>query len=158
MRALVPGTVARGHLQVGDVFSTGLEADSTYAVRSPLPLSMQSLARGRQRYEIYCTPCHDRVGTGRGMVVQRGYKQPPSYHIDRLRNAPLGYLFDVMTNGFGVMPSYAVQVPPADRWAIAAYIRALQLSQYAPPATLSDADRKALQAASRVAPAASEVR
>ena len=92
---------------------------------------------GQQRFNIYCSPCHGEAGDGNGMVVQRGYKHPPSYHIDRLRKAPLGYFFDVMTNGFGAMPDYAEQVPAKDRWAIAAYIRALQLSQNASPSRCS---------------------
>jgi hypothetical protein len=93
--------------------------------------------RGRERYEIYCAPCHDRVGLGEGMVVQRGYRQPQSFHIDRLRDAPAGHFFDAITNGFGAMPDYRAQIRPEDRWAIVAYIRALQLSQRA-----TDADAK----------------
>jgi hypothetical protein len=87
--------------------------------------------RGQQRYEIFCTPCHGLVGDGTGLVVQRGFKKPPSFHIDRLRQSPPGYFYDVMTNGFGVMSSYAEQIPAKDRWAITAYVRALQLSQHA---------------------------
>ena len=89
------------------------------------------LARGQERYNIYCTPCHSQLGDGNGMIVQRGYKRPPSFHVQRLKNAPLGWFYDVISNGFGGMPDYAAQVKPADRWAIAAYIRALQLSQHA---------------------------
>ena len=89
------------------------------------------LVRGQQRYGIYCTPCHSLLGDGNGMIVQRGYKRPPSFHEDRLRNAPLGHFYDVASNGFGAMPDYAAQISPEDRWAIAAYIRALQLSQHA---------------------------
>jgi mono/diheme cytochrome c family protein len=100
-----------------------------------VPFSAELLARGHERFDIYCTPCHDRLGTGRGMVVRRGFKQPPSYHIDRLRQAPAGHFFDVMTNGFGAMPDYRGQIQPVDRWAIVAYIRALQRSQQA---TLAD--------------------
>src|SRR5439155_1542133 len=99
--------------------------------RLPVALSRDLLARGHERYDIYCSPCHDRVGTGGGMVVQRGYTAPPSFHVDRLRQAPVGHLVDVMMHGWGAMPPYAAQVPPADRWAIAAYIRALQRSQHA---------------------------
>src|SRR6185295_12827536 len=96
-----------------------------------------------ERYDIYCSPCHDRAGYGRGMIVQRGYKEPPSFHQDRLRDAPVGYLYQAITNGFGVMPSYAVQVHERDRWAIVAYLRALQLSQHAsesdvPPQNVPD--------------------
>ncbi|HXO18754.1 MAG TPA: cytochrome c, partial [Thermoanaerobaculia bacterium] len=107
---------------------------------------------GRERYDIYCSPCHDRAGTGRGMIVERGYKQPPSFHIDRLRSAPPGYFFNVISQGFGVMPSYAVQVPIADRWAIIAYIRALQLSQNSRLADLTPAERQRLAAAERGRP------
>ena len=100
------------------------------------------MARGQERFNVFCSPCHGRTGEGNGMIVQRGFRQPPSYHEERLRNAPVGYFFDVMTNGFGAMQDYAAQVPVADRWAIAAYIRALQLSQRA---TVDDvpADRRA---------------
>lgn len=96
------------------------------------------LARGQDRYNIYCTPCHSLVGDGNGMIVQRGYKRPPSFHVQRLRNAPLGYFYDVISNGFGGMPDYASQVKPADRWAIAAYLRALQLSQHADAGDVTD--------------------
>jgi mono/diheme cytochrome c family protein len=89
------------------------------------------LERGRERYDIFCSVCHGRTGEGNGMIVQRGFPPPPSYHIDRLREAPAGHFFHVITHGYGVMYSYATHVPPADRWAIAAYIRALQLSQHA---------------------------
>jgi mono/diheme cytochrome c family protein len=99
----------------------------------PFPVTADVLARGQQRFNIYCSPCHGEAGDGSGMIVQRGFKHPPSYHIDRLRRAPIGYFFDVMTNGFGAMMDYAAQVPPKDRWEIAAYIRALQLSQNASP-------------------------
>jgi len=96
------------------------------------------LERGQQRYNIYCTPCHSMLGDGNGMIVQRGFKRPPSFHLQRLRNAPLGYFYDIIGNGFGGMPDYAAQVHPADRWAIAAYIRALQLSQNAADADVAD--------------------
>ena len=102
------------------------------------------LRRGQERYNIYCTPCHSLLGDGNGMIVQRGYKRPPSFHVDRLRNAPLGHFFDVMTNGFGAMPDYAAQIRPEDRWAIAAYIRALQLSQNAAEADVPAQDRAKL--------------
>jgi mono/diheme cytochrome c family protein len=97
----------------------------------PFPVTEDVLTRGRERFNIYCAPCHSRLGDGQGMVVKRGFKQPPTYHQDRLRKAPLGYFFDVMTNGFGAMPDYAAQIQPRDRWCIVAYIRALQLSQNA---------------------------
>ena len=97
----------------------------------PFALTPQVMDRGQERFNIYCSPCHGRLGYGNGMVVQRGFRAPPSYHIDRLRQAPLGHFYDVMTNGFGAMSSYADKVAPDDRWAVAAYIRALQLSQHA---------------------------
>jgi mono/diheme cytochrome c family protein len=100
-----------------------------------MKLTPELLARGRERFDVMCAECHDRTGSGNGMVVQRGFPQPPSYHVPRLRNAPIGHFYDVITNGYGVMYSYATRVEPEDRWAIAAYIRALQLSHHS---TLSD--------------------
>jgi len=127
-RPQVEGTVARGQLHEDTYFYSGkIGADPGDYM--PFPATEDVLARGQQRFNIYCAPCHSRVGDGNGMIVQRGYRHPPSYHIDRLRKAPLGYFFDVMTNGFGAMPDYSAQVPPRDRWCIVAYIRALQLSQ-----------------------------
>jgi hypothetical protein len=133
-RPLPPGTVPRGHLNQDPRFAAGRDGNRL-AERFPVEVTRKMLERGQERYNIFCAVCHGRVGDGLGMVVRRGFKQPPSYHTDRLRSAPPGYFFDVMTNGFGTMPSYAAQVEPADRWAIAAYIRALQLSQNA---TLAD--------------------
>ena len=129
-RPIIAGTVARGHLDADTYFYTGKvgENDGDYM---PFPVTPEVMARGQQRFNIYCSPCHSEVGDGNGMIVQRGFKRPPSYHIERLRKAPIGYFFDVMTNGFGAMPDYSQQVRPEDRWAIAAYIRALQLSQHA---------------------------
>ena len=106
--------------------------DPSKVTEFPFPVTANVLDRGQERFNIYCAVCHGRVGDGRGMVVQRGFRQPPSYHIDRLRAAPIGHFYDVVTNGFGAMPSYGEQVTPQDRWAIIAYIRALQLSQHAP--------------------------
>ena len=111
----------------------------------PFPVTLAVLARGQQRFNIFCSPCHDRVGTGQGMIVRRGYRAPASFHMDRLRQAPAGYFFDVMTNGFGVMPDYAQQVHPEDRWAIVAYIRALQLSQHATLADVPEDQRQQLE-------------
>ena len=139
-RPLVENTVARDHLDDDVEFYTGKTAGGKPVEVPPLPFTPELLKRGQQRFDIYCSPCHDRVGSGRGMVVRRGFKAPPSYHIDRLRQAPVGYFFDVMTNGFGAMPDYRAQVEPADRWAIAAYIRALQRSQ---EATLADVPSEA---------------
>jgi hypothetical protein len=129
-RPLVAGTVARGHLHEDTRLYTGKEGDDPIT-KFPFPVTTAILERGQQRFNIYCSPCHDRAGTGLGMVVRRGLRRPPSYHIDRLRAAPVGYLYDVITNGFGAMPDYAAQIQPRDRWAIVAYIRALQLSQQA---------------------------
>ncbi len=138
-RPILEGTIARGHLKEDEYLYTGkINGDNGDFL--PFPATEEVLARGRERFNVYCSPCHSRLGDGNGMIVQRGYKRPPSYHIDRLRKAPLGYFFDVMTNGFGAMPDYAAQISVQDRWAIAAYIRALQLSQNAqqsdlPPGT-----------------------
>jgi cytochrome c553 len=127
-RPLVEGTVSRGDLRADAYFYTGKigKDDGDYM---PFPITAEVMARGQQRFNIYCSPCHGEAGDGNGMIVQRGLKRPPSYHNERLRKLPVGYFFDVMTNGFGVMLDYSQQVTPHDRWAIAAYIRALQLSQ-----------------------------
>lgn len=138
-RPLVADTVARGHLQVDPAFDTGVVAGEPVK-ELPLPLTMTLLNRGQRQFNIYCAPCHDRTGSSNGMVVQRGFPQPPSYHIARLRNAPIGHFYDVMTNGYGLMYSYSDRVSPQDRWAIAAYIRALQRSRNA---TLADVPPKA---------------
>jgi len=143
-RPLVEGTVARGHPQADEYFYTG-KTNGQPVDRFPFPITKDMLLRGQERYDIFCSPCHDRVGTGLGMIVRRGYRPPPSFHIDRLRSASVGYFFDVMTHGFGVMPDYAEQVPPADRWAIVAYIRALQLSQSAKFADVPERERQALE-------------
>jgi mono/diheme cytochrome c family protein len=140
-RPLTPGTVPRGELRQDEYFYTGIIGKQPGNVM-PFPVTAEVLERGRQRYNIYCSPCHSEVGDGNGMIVQRGYRRPPSYHTDRLRSAPLGHFYDVMTNGFGAMPDYAAQVSPRDRWNITAYIRALQLSQ-APPANVVPAAHKA---------------
>jgi mono/diheme cytochrome c family protein len=134
-RPVVEGTVARGQLDEEPAFFTG-KVSGKDVDRLPVPVTLPLLARGRERFEIFCSPCHDRVGEGHGMIVRRGYRVPPSLHEERLRAAPPGHFFDVISNGFGVMPSYAAQVPVADRWAIAAYVRALQRSQHA---SLADA-------------------
>ncbi len=143
-RPLPEGTVARGFLREDAALYHGLGPDGKFVRELPVPLTQQLLLRGQERFNIYCSPCHGRTGDGQGMVVQRGFKSPPSYHIDRLRNQPIGYFFDVMTNGFGQMSSYASQVPPQDRWAIAAWVRTLQFSRDVPVGMLSDADRAAL--------------
>jgi mono/diheme cytochrome c family protein len=138
-RPLVEGTVARGTLQEDVAFFTGKIGNATVK-ELPFPVDDAVLARGQERYNIYCTPCHDATGSGRGMVVQRGFKQPPSFHDDRLRNADAGYFFDVITNGFGAMPDYRMQVAARDRWAVVAYVRALQLSQHAAPSDVPGGD------------------
>ena len=127
-RPLVEGTVARGNERADTYFYTG-KTGSEDGNFMPFPVTAEVMQRGQQRYNIYCAPCHAETGDGNGMIVQRGFKRPPSYHNERLRKAPIGYFFDVMTNGFGAMLDYSQQVKPEDRWAIAAYIRALQLSQ-----------------------------
>jgi len=133
-RPLVEGTVARGHLETTGPYHTGRTAAGP--VREiPVPVTADLLARGRERYDIYCSVCHDRVGRGEGMIVERGFRRPRSFHDELFRTAPAGTFFEAITKGFGVMPSYARVVPVADRWAIVAYIRALQLSQHA---TLDD--------------------
>jgi hypothetical protein len=134
-RLPVDGTVARGQLREDAYFYTG-KLGANPGDFMPFPINLDALARGRERFNIYCAPCHSQTGDGNGMIVQRGFRPPPSFHTDRLRRAPLGYFFDVMTNGFGAMPDYAPQIPPRDRWCIVAYIRALQLSQGASPADL----------------------
>jgi hypothetical protein len=129
-RSPIEGTVARGQLNEDTYFYSGMVSGKP-GDYMPFPVTQEVLERGQQRFNVYCTPCHSRLGDGNGVVVQRGFQQPPSYHTDRLRNAPLGYFFGVITNGFGAMPDYASQIPPRDRWYIVAYIRALQLSQNA---------------------------
>ena len=144
-RPLIEGTVARGTLRDDEVFFTGKSAKVPVA-EMPFPVDQQVLDRGQERFDIFCSPCHDRIGTGRGMVVQRGYPAPPSLHLDRLRDAPIGHFFDIMTNGLNTMPDYREQISPRDRWAIAAYIRALQLSQRAAEADVPESERQKLSA------------
>jgi hypothetical protein len=148
-RPLVPGTIPRGRLGERDEYSpiaTGSNGApmpdplrptdpnmSTYRTTFPFRVTRPVLERGRERYDIFCAVCHDRLGTGQGMIVQRGFPRPPTYHSDRLRNAPVGYLFEVITRGHGAMPEHAAQIPPRDRYAIVAYLRVLQLSQNATP-------------------------
>jgi mono/diheme cytochrome c family protein len=129
-------TVARGQLRDDEQFFTG-KIGRQLAATFPVRVTRELLGRGKERYEIYCAVCHAPTGDGNGIIVQRGFPQPPSFHEQRLRDAPPGHFVDVITNGYGVMYSYAARVSPEDRWAIAAYIRALQLSQHAAP---SDAD------------------
>lgn len=145
-RLPVTGTVARGQLRSDQHFFTGKVAGQP-ATTFPEPLTATMLERGAQRYKIYCAQCHDGTGYGQGMVVRRGFPRPPSFHIERLRTAPVGYYFDVITNGFGRMPAHADLVRPADRWAVIAYVRALQISQHAERSDLNAKDLEALTAA-----------
>ena len=133
-RPEVPGTVPHGELRTDELRYTG-KVNGVVANEFPFSITRADLEQGRQRFNINCSPCHDYTGSGHGMIVQRGFQAPPSYHIERLRNAPVGHFFDVITNGYGAMYSYATRVSPDDRWRIAGYIRALQLSQHA---TLND--------------------
>ena len=142
-RQPVPGTVARGQLRIDELFYTGRE-NGVVANRFPFPITRTDLERGRERFNVYCTPCHDYTGSGRGMIVQRGFPQPPSYHIQRLRDAPVGHFYEVITNGFGAMYSYASRIEPADRWRIAAYIRVLQFSQNAKIDDVPESERAKL--------------
>ncbi len=113
--------------------------EANYVDMFPFPVTREVLEHGRNRFMIYCVVCHDALGTGHGKIVERGYTHPPSYHIERLRNVAVGHFFDVITNGYGSMPEYKQQIPPRDRWAIAAYVRALQLSQHFPANDLTEA-------------------
>ncbi len=128
-RPLIEGTVARGHLDDDYAFYTGRGPDGKFLDEFPFAVTKAVMERGQDRFNVYCAPCHDRLGNGDGKIVRRGYRHPPSYHIDRLMHVPNGYIYDVITNGFGAMPDYAAQIHPADRWAIVAYVRALQLAQ-----------------------------
>ena len=154
-RMLPAHTVARGDLHADKLFYTGFTPEGDPTPTLPVPVTRELLLRGQERFNIFCSPCHGRTGEGRGMVVRRGYKQPPSYHIDRLRQAPAGYFFDIITNGFGVMPSYAAQIPAEDRWAIVAYVRTLQLSRDFDASKLTSEQRARLDQPA-AAPAAGE--
>lgn len=130
-RPPVEGTVARGDLRADSYFYTG-KIGNNPGEAMPFPVTREVLDRGRERFNIFCAPCHSRLGDGNGFVPSRGFsRKPPSFHIARLEKAPSGYFFDVITNGFGIMPDYASQIPVTDRWNIVAYVRALQLSQNA---------------------------
>jgi hypothetical protein len=180
-RPLVAGTVPRGHLRtdlpfytgkrtrgpegwvvpaalvggagwsVVGILATAAEENSNYVDTFPFPITRAVLEHGRDRYMIFCVVCHDPLGTGHGKIVERGYTPPPSYHIDRLRAVPVGHIFDVITNGYGSMPDHKQQIPPRDRWAIAAYVRALQLSQHFPEKELPDNLRREWEARRRAA-------
>ena len=156
-RPAIDGAVARGKLKTDTRLWKGRAADGTFITEIPMPVTKALLMRGQQRFNIYCTPCHGRTGEGEGMVVQRGFKHPPTYHSDRLRQQPPGYIFDVISNGFGSMVSYASRIPMEDRWAITAYVKVLQFSQNATTADVPEADRGRIEAQAAVlapAPAA----
>lgn len=173
-RPVVPGTVARGHLRTDLHLYTGMRSrespsgwarlaqvmiasgpeaqglaalaeEENYVDTFPFPITKDVLEHGYNRYMIFCVVCHDPLGTGRGKIVERGYTAPPSYHIERLRTVPVGHFYDVITRGYGAMPEYRAQIPPRDRWAIAAYIRVLQLSQHFPERDLTEAQRAKLE-------------
>ena len=130
MRPLVDGTVARGNLNDDETYTKGCE-DGHFTLKSPIPMTSDVLKRGQERYDIYCTPCHDKTGYGEGLVVKRGYPKPINFHEDYARKMPDGQVYGAIANGVRNMPSYAAQIPVADRWAIVAYVRALQFSQAA---------------------------
>lgn len=161
-RPLVEGTVPRGFLRLDNALYKGIAATAPTAAAAttdsaaapgtgavattfPFVITKEIIDRGEERFNIYCSPCHGELGDGNGMVAKRGFRNPPSFHIDRLRSAPPGHFVDVMTNGFGVMPDYSMQVPVHERWAIAAYIRALQLSQNAKVSDIPAQDQAKLK-------------
>ena len=144
-RPRVAGTVARGEISGNPFFDTG-KVNGQVSDGFPMPVTLDVVNRGQERFNIYCAQCHGRVGDGNGMIPSRGYRRPPSFHTATLRTAPSGHFFDVMTNGFGAMPPYGKMIPPQDRWAIAAYIRALQLSQNATVADVPPEHRAHLDA------------
>jgi len=131
MRMPVEGTVARGQLREDVAYFTGKNENGSFIKANPLEITMEVMERGQQRFNIFCAPCHDQTGAGKGLVVQKGFMPPPSFHLDRIRVFSDGYYYDVITNGIRNMPSYKAQVPVYDRWAIVAYMRALQKSQNA---------------------------
>jgi hypothetical protein len=143
-RPYMRGTIPRGGLRQDDHFYTG-RIDGELAETLPFELTRERLERGRERYDIFCSPCHGGLGNGEGMIVQRGFRRPPSFHEDRLREIPIGHFYDVISNGFGTMMDYSSRVKPEDRWAIAAYIRALQLSQNAALDDVPPAERQRLE-------------
>jgi mono/diheme cytochrome c family protein len=155
-RLPVDDTVARSEMNADTLLETG-KVNGVLVDEFPFPVTKAVLDRGQERFDIFCSPCHGRLGDGRGIVPLRGFRRPPpSYHDDRLRAMPVGHFIDVMTNGFGAMQDYRAQVPVRDRWAIAAYIRALQLSEHAVVADLDPADRAALSAPAAGQPAREE--
>jgi mono/diheme cytochrome c family protein len=150
-RPIPANTVARGQLRENVAVATGLGADGLPVTEIPLPVNRELLVRGHQRFNVFCAPCHGQLGDGKGMIVQRGFKQPVSFHDPRLRESAVGYFFNTMTEGFGQMPSYASQIPVEDRWAIAAFVRALQYSQNASLADLTAEEKAKLDQAWKAA-------
>lgn len=147
-RPLVAGTVARGHLRADALLYQG-KNDGQLATVFPFPVTAGVMARGRERFDIFCSACHGLTGQGDGMIVRRGFRRPTSFHDDRLRQVPPGYVYDVITNGFGAMPDYAAQIPVEDRWAIVAYVKALQRSQHATINDVPGGERARLDAATQ---------
>jgi len=155
-RPLVENTVARGQMEEDSVFYTGMVQGPhgpEPTTEIPIEVNREVIDRGQERFNIFCSPCHGQLGNGLGMIVQRGFKQPPSYHIDRLRQAPIGHFFDIMTNGYGAMWRYSPQIEPRDRWAIAAYIRVLQASQDSNVNDLTPEERSKLPGGQAIAAA-----
>ncbi len=144
VRPVVEGTIPRGHLRLDEHFYTG-KINGELATNFPFPVTIDVLKRGQERYDIYCAPCHSKTGDGLGMIVQRGMIQPESFHSQRLLAVEAGHFYDVMTVGFGNMYSYEERISPRDRWAITAYVRALQLSQGANLAELPESDQQRIQ-------------
>jgi mono/diheme cytochrome c family protein len=143
-RPLVTGTIARGRLPDNEAIAAG-RTGGEFVTEPPVELTAALVERGRNRFNIYCSPCHAFTGNGDGMIVQRGFRRPPSFHVERLRQAPAGHFFDVMTHGLGAMPSYAAQLDPRDRWAVVGYLRALQLSQNATAEGVPRSERASLE-------------
>ena len=145
-RPLPEGVVARGFLRADAAIYRGVAEDGKFVLDIPVPVTRPLLLRGQERFNIYCSPCHGRTGEGQGMIVARGFKNPSTFHVDRLRNERAGYFFDVMTNGFGQMSSYATQITPEDRWAVVAWVKTLQASQNMPREFLAKDDEGKLDA------------
>ncbi|HEY3348829.1 MAG TPA: cytochrome c [Thermoanaerobaculia bacterium] len=144
-RPLPEGVVARGFLRADATLYRGVGEDGKFVLDIPVPVTKPLLLRGQERFNIYCSPCHGRTGDGQGMIVARGFKNPSTFHVDRLRNERAGYFFDVMTNGFGQMSSYAPQITPEDRWAVVAWVKTLQASQNMPKEFLTKKDEDFLE-------------
>jgi mono/diheme cytochrome c family protein len=153
-RPIPAGTIALDELNDTDAFHTGADANGEFLDTIPLKVDLKVLRRGQERFDIYCSPCHGRTGDGNGMVAQRGLKIPADLHTDRLRSVPPGYIYQVIKNGYGAMGDYGDQIPVNDRWAIVAYVRALQLSRDAPLNDVPEAQRGELSAKNQPPPGA----